>query len=296
MEKKINAPYKDAPLIMALVDISYSEIPNFEKSFDIEDLAESLFKLGFTEREKINHNGIEIEVNDSAPLNVDKSIPKINTRNISRSHWVLLNIGRTVALHILSDKIILKVTDYTTFENFNTLLNSCISACSRSITLLADSPLKRVGVRYIDLLVPKITDDINDYINSEWHAPKSFIEKSNKRKLLVNKMIQFYQEENMKVKVESTQFLPEHGANIGLIPEDLADDEKVALNLKFAPWMQESMSQQKSYTLLDVDAFVDKDLGKLNAGLYQHVLDLRNLIRSSFESYITNKAESAWSN
>ena len=296
MDKKIKAPYRDAPLIMAIVDIAYSEIPNFEKSFDIEGLAESLFKLGFTDKEEINQNGIEFNLNNSDSLELDKSIPKLKTRSISRSHWVLLNSDRTASLHILSDKIVLKVTDYSTFENFSALLENCINACTKSIALLSDSPLKRVGVRYIDLLIPKGNDEINDYINSDWHAPKDFFEESTKRKLIINKITQIYQEEDMKVKVESTQLLPEHGANISVIPEDLSDEENVALKLKFSPWIEESMSRRKSYTLLDVDAYVDKGLGKFDIRLCEHVSVLRSLIRSSFESYITSKAESTWSN
>jgi uncharacterized protein (TIGR04255 family) len=296
MENNIKKPYKHAPLIMVAADISYSEIPNFDKAFDLEGLRESLFKVGLTEKVELKHNGVEIELNNPNKLKQDKNVTHIKTQNISRTHWVLLNNERTTALHILNDKIILKVTDYDTFDTFSILLKQCISAFADSISLLKEAPLKRVGLRYVDLIVPKVEDDICDYINSDWHAPKSITSTSDSRKLMLNRITQVYLENTVKVKVESLQFVPKNGVNIAVIPEDLSDDDKVALKLKLPPWINEAMEQKNSYCILDVDASLDEGLGKFNDGIFNNIKELKKAIRASFNGYVTSKAKDEWNN
>jgi len=289
-------PYKNVPLVMAVIDISFSELPNFEKKFDIEELAESLFKLGFTEKEKINLNGLEVRIEDRSDKDYSQGVSHTNTNHITRTHWVLLNHERTTALHILSDKIILKVTDYTTFKNFKELFEKCLMECSKNIPLLESAHAKRIGVRYLDLIAPKLNVDVNEYLGKEWHAPSSFISKSESRKLLVNKTTQFYEDDNVKVKLDSTQFYPSNGANIGIVPDDLADDERIALKIKFVPWIADSMDNKQSYVLLDIDAFKEDNLGTVGNNLVEIASDLRDKVRVSFKDYITDKAEKDWSN
>jgi uncharacterized protein (TIGR04255 family) len=296
MKTANNKPYKNVPLIMALIDISFSELPNFEKKFDIEELAESLFKLGFTEKQKIILNGLEVKIDERTDSNYKQGVSHTNTNHITRSHWVLLNHEKTKALHILSDKIILKVTDYSTFDEFKELFKECLTECSKNIPLLKDAHAKRIGIRYLDLIAPKLNVDVNEYLGKEWHSPSSFISKSESRRLLVNKTTQFYEDDNVKVKLDSTQFYPSNGANIGIIPDDLADDERVALQIKFLPWIADSMDNKQSYVLLDIDAFREENLGRVGDNLVDIASGLRKKVNDSFKDYITDKAEMDWSN
>lgn len=285
--------YLHAPLVMALVDISFSELPNFEGNFDPEKLAEALFSLNFTKKAKIVQNGIEVQVRNE-PQNTNLNSSNTSTKEFSASHWVYLNNDRTLALHIMSSKLILKCTKYDCFSTFNDLLKRCIDVCEAEISHFDTVPVQKIGLRYVDLIIPKPSQDLNDYLNEEWHAPTSFKEVGAGRKLMMNRTTQILEDGEIKLRVDSAQFEPKNGMPISVIPSDLSDRDESSMQLYFTPWMEESFAAQKNYVILDIDASLQDNLNCSPKEALDKLSSLRLAVRDSFKTCITENAEREW--
>jgi len=285
--------YKHAPLVMALVDISFSELPNFEGNFDPEKLAESLFSMNFTQKVKIVQNGFEVQVRNEPP-NTNLNSSNTTTKEFSTSHWVYLNNDRTLALHIMSSKLILKCTKYDCFDTFNDLLTRCIDVCEKEITHFDTVPVQKVGMRYVDLIIPKPSQDLKDYLNKEWHAPTNFEQGGAARKLMMSRTTQILEDGEIKLRIDSAQFEPKNGMPVSVIPNDLSDRDESSMQLFFTPWMDESFKAQKNYVILDIDASLQENLNCTPKKALDKLEPLRLSIRNSFNTCITEKAEKEW--
>lgn len=283
--------YKHAPLVMAVIDISFADIPNFHGNCNDELLAESLFSHGFTERKKVIQNGFEVKIADDVDtFSSQSSVEAVKTSNY---HWVFLNEDRTNALHVFSNKIVLKCTDYHNFDEFIETFNKCFTSCELHISLLGTAPIKRIGARYVNFIVPNVEQDISVYICDEWAAPSHFLKAKDSRKLMMSRTTQFIEDEDVKLRIDSAQFEPGNGMKLSLIPDDLADADEVALKLKFVPWAEKAIQSGKSYVILDIDAFYESNLAK-ERDITSHLSKLRQEIRNSFGAYTTDLAEQEW--
>lgn len=273
---------------MAIIDMSFADIPNFDSVLNPEKLAESLFSIGLTDRKKIVDNGFEIQVGESDSNFASSVEPVANTR------WVFLNNERTLALHVYTNRLILKCTDYDVFGNFKDIFNRCVEALKKELPLLSVAPLKRVGTRYVSLVMPKPEHQVDSYIDEKWLAPKTLIDVEPSRKLMLSRLTQFIEDGNVKIKVDSTQFEPANGMQMIVIPDDLSDHEDAALQLKFVPWMQHAVEAKKSYFILDIDAFIDAELDNVGNGISEILDNLRPAVRTCFNAYVTDCAEKEW--
>lgn len=280
---------------MALVDISFSEIPNFEGNFDPEKLAESLFALNFTQKAKIVQNGLEVQVRNESQ-NTNLNCPNTTTKEFTTSHWVYLNNDRTLALHILSNKLILKCTKYDCFDVFDKLLKKCIDICEKEIPRFNTIPVQKVGMRYVDFIIPKPDQDLERYLNKEWHAPRSSEQGDGDgtRKLMMNRTTQILEDGQIKLRVDSAQFEPKNGMPISVIPNDLSDADESAMQLVLTPWVEDSLKAEKNYVILDIDASLLDNLNCPPKKALDKLEALRLSVRNSFNTCITETAEKEW--
>jgi uncharacterized protein (TIGR04255 family) len=285
--------YQHAPLVMAVVDISFSELPNFEGNFNPEKLAESLFALNFTQKATIVQNGFEVQVRNE-PQNTSINSSNTTTKKFSTSHWVYLNNDRTLALHIMNSKLILKCTKYDCFTTFKDLLERCIEVCETEIPHFDTVPVQKVGMRYVDLIIPKHNQDLKSYLNEEWHSPTNFEQTPSTRKLMMSRTTQILDDGEIKVRVDCAQFEPKNGMPISVIPNDLSDSDESSMQLFFTPWMEESLNAQKNYVILDIDASLQGNLNCPPKKALDKLESLRLSVRSSFNACITEKAENEW--
>jgi uncharacterized protein (TIGR04255 family) len=285
--------YKHAPLVMALVDISFSEIPNFEANFNPEVLAESLFALGFTQKAKIVRNGFEFNVrNESQNTNLKSS--NTTTKEYSTSYWVYLNNNRTLALHVWNSKLTLKCTDYDCFDAFNDLLKKCIDICEKTIPLFDNIPVQKIGLRYVDFIIPKSDQDLTYYLHEAWHAPTSFKQDGEERKLMMNRTTQILDDGEIKLRVDIAQFEPKNGMPFSVIPTDLSDTDEASLQILLTPWAEESLKAKKNYVILDMDASLLNNLNCPPKKALDKLEELRVSVRNSFNTCITKEAEAEW--
>lgn len=285
--------YEHGPLIMALADISFSDLPNFETNFDVEILAESLFDFGFTQKTKEIQQAFEFQIKPSQQ-NANLSSSDSNTKKVTKTKWAFLNNERTLSLHILSNKLILKCTKYKSFQIFYELLENCINVCEKDIKNFDKIPVQKLGLRYVNLIAAKPEQNLNDYLNKSWHAPTNIVNGTSSQTLMISRSTQIVKDENVVVRVDSAQFNPKSGMQVSLIPNDLADSNETGLQLSFTPWTIDSINNGNNYVVLDIDSSTQEALTCTPKSGLEIFKKLRKPGKAAFENYVTSFAKSQW--
>jgi len=139
----------NAPLIYVLAQIAFTRIPKMESRW--EDFHEEIFDLyPHAEVERIHELQLQ---NEKEPITADLT------------RWNMFDKEKYSGVILAPDSIILHASSYTTSEDFFKKLKYILDKLS---SILPDNvAVKRLGLRYIDLLLPEEKLPVEDQVSGK---------------------------------------------------------------------------------------------------------------------------------
>jgi uncharacterized protein (TIGR04255 family) len=279
----------DAPLVQALIDLRFSEIPSLSSipTDLIDKIHEAMIGVGFAE--KIESKG------QSVSIRFDQATQQATQEKTSVNRYLFRAAGERSIIELSKSSLIYKSTEYGTFEDFYKKFDEVLSSLVELVPTLNKSLLKRVGLRYIDVIVPDSGNTLEDLISDGLLAPKLNEPIDGYKHIhgLTSKVVEVDQNKMLRVALEE---LPVENRSIRkILPDELVEpDQNCGLVIKGqACWANTS---SPTYGILDIDhtfnfeaspAFSIDSIREATSGLYNQSKDV-------FWSLIKQPALNIW--
>ncbi len=288
MKKKVLAK---APLVQALIDLRFSEIPSLASMQTplLTQIHEAMMKHSFSEKLEAKGHRISFKF-DQHTQTASKEVVDFN-------RYLFRMSGETSILEISKEAIIYKSTAYQQFELFYETFKALLIELCSVIPSLEKSLLKKVGLRYVDVLVPESDDKLDDYVNNDVLA-RGLTAPASSHKIrhlhgVTTKLLQVMDNQVLRISFEELPI--ESNKVTKILPDDLIEPEPKCGLLIYG---QDSWSNTNSptYGILDIDhtyTFTGSPLFNLHEvetaikGLYDSSKDV-------FWSILSQKAINAW--
>lgn len=292
-KKMVSKAYQHAPLLMTLVDVRFSAIPDFYEIGKLVKLEASFRELGFVERVIEKQQEINFELKPDSEGNMVQSVKPVTSQS-EKQRWIFLNLEKTLSVYIAQDGFSVKSTNYTCHQDFVSVIRNVISKFTEVFPSLLQGVISRIGTRYLNLIIPKEGKDVSRYLKREWLPNNSIPTDIEVESGLHNSLMMNYKTKYGNLKVESNKFTPEPGGNIAIIPNELMDSQETALSIQESPWWNTQLDKRKSYVVLDIDLSnpiremfdIEKIIARLD--------NMRTLTRPAFNMCITDEAKKDW--
>jgi len=277
-----------APLVMSVLHLRFSETPSLNPINEetLKHLHERMIKEGFQEKIESEANIIDVVF--------DPQKKQMKHSQLNKKRILFRSAGEKNIIEILDTSIILKTTDYSSFEDFYGMFNRALKGCLDVLDGFDSSLLKSVGLRYIDLIAPANGASLNELISNDVLPPTLNMIDGNKHiQGATLKVIETKLGQVLSVNFEELRAIENKIHKV--LPDNLMEqDPKCGLVIAGQQeWLNVTSG---TYGLLDVDhthyfdssPLFDVNLVK-NAALelYQHSNDV-------FWNLITEKAKNNW--
>ncbi|OCH26607.1 hypothetical protein A6E12_12560 [Aliivibrio fischeri] len=285
--------YQHAPLLMTLVDIRFSSIPDFYESEKLVQL-ESLFRdIGFVEKviEKQQEMSFELKSDADGKI-VHSAKPTVNQHEKQR--WIFLNLDRTLSVYVAQDGISIKSTKYICHEEYVQSISKILSKLVQVFSSLLKGVTARIGTRYLNLIIPLEGKDVANYLKPEWLPNNSIPTEVDVEFGVHNRLMMNYKTKYGALRVESNKFTPEPNASLSIIPNELQDSPETALSIQELPWWGEQINRKVSYVILDIDLSNPIRIMFDIEGIVDLLNKMRKLTRPAFNMCITEEAKQDW--
>ena len=142
----------NAPIYYSLVQVIFNNVPNMEEFYP--KIANSFKKLGFNDPIEVVNEGVRFEM-------TDLQTPKVTQTKEKR--WDIYNQARDSVFHLSNNSLVFSTTKYVNREEFIGKIVNGLEIISSYVSLVF---IDKIGLRYIDLIIPKSDDDIYQYISA----------------------------------------------------------------------------------------------------------------------------------
>jgi len=262
MEKALGT-LPNAPLIYVLAQIVFTRVPK------MEDIWEDFHK-------RIFENYPESEVEHVQQF----SIKRENLESSKETRWHMLDRARRKGLILHSNTLILHTTRYTTsndfFDDLTFILNNFIEV------LPAGIQVKRLGLRYIDLLLPSANLDV-DKQASEKLGMFSF-NNIGCTAVQSNKVANYKTKNGGELIFRHRQTTRQDVLPIDLFPNNLVP----------APLLKNPKQENTIVGLLDFDHFVNIDIPIETKSIITNFVELQETTSKAFLEATTPEAKKIW--
>ncbi|MGR6834291.1 TIGR04255 family protein [Aliivibrio wodanis] len=284
--------YKEAPLIMSLIDIQLAELPNFDAS-KRDALFAVLSKLGFKVPVTEIQTQLEIQLPKQGIVEGAKFEPRHSAKETQR--WVFLNLEKNTSIFVTAKNIAIKTTSYQGHESFVALFEKVLNGIVSVFPDIIDSAITRIGTRYLNLIVPKDERKIEDYLSDGWLTSRRIKKPDfNSKPGINNRVLMHFDTDFGILRVESNEFNPNGIIPINIIPNDLIDGPETGLDIPGSSWWSKSFSEHKPYVALDIDLGLTKTQGFDVISIMTTLNDMRTVTKPAFEMCITTEARNDW--
>ncbi|EPA8653979.1 TIGR04255 family protein [Photobacterium damselae] len=272
---------EDSPLVTAILDLRFSELPSKKITDGLEDFKNKMFSLGYS----IQHESQFSQINATPEINGQLQLNSIET-----IRWDFLNISRTSSVILTKGSLCLRTTKYTCFEQFKSDWSKVIDTFFNSFEGVQNAGMTRMGLRHVDIFLAQENEKYTNYISTKW-LNQALLEASDNT-LCNNKQI--IVTEHGKLRVELEERLPENNS-INLFPYDISDPEPLSINVDIKPkWMTATPTK---YALLDIDHAWEAGSNIIELSKTNIESKLNNLHQDSsnlFWDYLSEHAENVW--
>ncbi|MCQ9084880.1 TIGR04255 family protein [Vibrio harveyi] len=275
-----------APLVHALIHLRFAEVPTLKTIAPelIQALHVRMIDEGFPEK-------IESQA-DIVEWNYDAASQQMKHRKLSNTRLLFRAAGEREIVEISESSIILKSTNYGTFNDFYDKFHRLLLACMEIIPKLDKTLLKSVGLRYVDVIAPSGESTLSDYVSGEIQPP-SLEGIGTHLQGHSLKAVKVAENQVLVVNFEELQTIDNRVQKV--LPDNLIEpDEKCGLVIDGQKdWLG---VQSATYGILDVDhtyqfvhspTFNAAQIADATRKLYQSASDI-------FWSVITEQAKQAW--
>lgn len=248
------------PLIFVLAQVRTSPVLTIGEK--IPAIQEALRKNGFPRLDQRN-------------IQVTRQETSGTVQFTQRPQWVFTNRENTLCILVESESIVLQSTNYSVFEEFLQPLKLALETVAE---IAAPSLVERIGLRYIDLILPSEGKDLAYYLEdalrvSPWHGCGA-------RTAMFSESI-FTTENDTQLMIRFVE------GNQGLaFPPDLLP---VSLHFRKNP------ARTTPFGLLDLDHSSETPLDYNPSSIIEGMWNLHSLLETVFKSSVTPDAISEWS-
>src|SRR5690625_4208281 len=133
--------------------------------------------------------------------------------------------GERSIVELSNDTLMLKTTEYTTFEVFHEKFFGLFETLVELIPLLNQSVMKSAGLRYVDVIVPEGSGKLKDYIDNTFLPPEIITDGKHVRGQSL-KVLKTAQNQTLSVHFEE---LPVRAKKIHkVLPDALMEQDPIA--------------------------------------------------------------------
>jgi uncharacterized protein (TIGR04255 family) len=275
------------PLVLTALQLRYSDVPGLSQMQPqlLDDLHKAMLEEGF--QEKI------ISPADIFETSFDPSSQQSKLSIEKRNRYLFRAEGERTIVEILSTTIILKTTNYDTFENFYSMFERLLNCFAKLVPNFNKSLIKSVGIRYVDVIVPTDEHELTDFVVSDILPPKIESIPGEHLHGTTSKIIKTDQDQSLRIVFEQ---LPCNDGKVHkILPDDLSEPEqKCSIKiLGFETWLS---VRSPTYGILDIDhtfkfsrspVFNFKSIETATKKLYEHTSNV-------FWNVTTETAQNAW--
>jgi len=148
----MGAKMKNAPVFYALAQVKFNPIAQMESY--VPNLQEKLRRNGYPDfRKEVVQVGLTVR-------RLDKEEPEVKGQQ--HIQWSFMNAQKDEGYLLSADSLVFHSTVYETFDVFSDRLLECLSLVHEAVEL---AYIERIGLRYLDAVVPEADDAIEDYLN-----------------------------------------------------------------------------------------------------------------------------------
>ena len=232
-----------APLVQTLIDLRFADLPSMKSiSSELQDeLHQRMVDEGFPE--KIVS---EAEVTE---LHFDQASGQVRHVKSSSKRLLFRAAGEKQIVEVSGNAIVLKTTDYKTFEDFYDIFQRVLTACLDVFKGLDKTLLKSVGLRYVDVIAPSKGCELKDFVSPEVLPPAFDMQWKHLQGLSL-KAMEVSEQQYLVVSLE--ELAVKERKVYKILPDSLIEpDRKCGLMIQGQPeWLD---LDAKTYGILDVD-------------------------------------------
>ena len=250
----------NGPLIFVLAQVRITPVLSIEEK--IPKIQEALRKQGFP---RFQTRNIEQKTTDLQGKTIHTE---------KRKQWEFLDKQNTGSVLLDQDSIVLQVTEYSVFEEFVKPLTIALEAVRE---IVEPSEVERIGLRYVDLVVPSGEKALDSYFSSSLRGPD--LSGAGRRQAFLSESV-------VVTGPKSNLIFRYAEAEKGLaFPPDL-----LPLSLK----LRRDVKLNTRFGLLDLDHYSQQSNDFSVEGVIDKACELHMVLDESFRNSVTDDAIQEW--
>ena len=148
------------------------------------------------------------------PIDVSTELREVSLRNRepaierSRQHWEFRTMDESWSIIVGEEAVVLQTTAYSNFDEFSDRLSLGMGALADAS---GDLVVERIGLRYIDAIVPGKGESWKDYVKSGYHGQENDIIQSERSVIFVQTVAETGTNQRMIARIAQNRegmFLP----------------------------------------------------------------------------------------
>ena len=233
-----------APLVYALIQVRTTEIPNLKDKVD--SIHEKMMSVDLIDKQEVKSKNLHLTFNVSDGRQSSNQGETITS-------YRFYNNDRTVCVVLEPTQIMLKATKYDTFNKIIALFESVLRFCNDSIVSFEKIRLNRIGVRFIDALIPVGNKDVNEYLADNTFNDFAGPITGGANVGLLSERTSYIPTDTGFLRASIGQHHKSTDGRVMLLPSDLAEGGDIALK----PIIQDHWRGlgDNRYAILDTDHF-----------------------------------------
>ena len=253
----------NAPLSYVLMQVVFQPVLSIEgKIAEIQ----SALKAGYP-RMIISSPTINIQINDGSEVPI-----------VSPNIWEFTSADRTEGVRISQNMIVFHATAYEAYSSFESAANQAISTVT---SIIGDLIITRLGMRYIDYILPKQGMSLDEMVNSDIkRAPEIEL---GERNAVGFSLLQY----NMGNGALSIKY--SYGMGEPPFPQELQP-----LTLKESQIMKKAKGFSGDTALLDFDRYMEFDEEMNVTGVMSNYMNMHKDLAKAFKGITTEIAKAYW--
>lgn len=282
---------QNAPLVYVQAQFSFTDLPSAKlgSEQELENLHAAMIEVGLADR--IDSKVVEMGFHLNQDASKDGYFEVKQEKN-DMARLIFRGFGNRRSAELIRNRLIIKVTDYTCYEEFKEFSAHILQIAEASLLMLGKVLTKQISLRYVDVVLPNQAHDLSDYIRP---ALLPFHPDFANQTVGMSQSVSVTGENQVMVLVMEEAQPTQSGFPGRWLPADLMEPDTRA-SLILMPAL-DSYCQGKNYGILSIDHQIDvpNTTQKWNRGLMLQQLDsLYGLSSSTFWQAITEKAETEW--
>ena len=212
----------------------------------------------------------------------ESQTPRVQPARLLR--WEFGSVSNRAGVVVQQDSLVLRATEYETYASFGQRWREVMRRVGEQIPNLFTS---RLGLRYIDLILPNPDETPEDYMADRLRCdPAPGLPYQKHRGLTLAE----YQLAEGSLAVRYSRLTGQPA-----LPPDLVPEPPASLGLEPSAIMQRAVSADQPTAVLDIDRYMPLSMAYEADGLADRFKRLHEDIQVAFRALTTDQARAVWS-